>query len=228
MKNRGSKLSVISGNPVADELQKVEIRMNWLNKVFPVVSLLAVAVLYCSTAVIASPPNMHQVETVQPAQIAVTDLMPGLRMNYYLDFSKTSLSELPKADAWPGELGQPVIELNSSFGREPIFSTGSKSDVGVRLSGYLYCDVEGTYYFQALSNDGLLLFIDENIVLEDPEQHADRLSGLSSVEIKKAGYYPIRVEYFQNRGTAALKVFWQRPDHDGLVPIPASGFWHTR
>ena len=74
----------------------------------------------------------------------------------------------------------------------------------------------------------ILLYIDNNLVLEDPEQHADRLTGLSSVEIAKPGYYPIQVEYFQSKGTAALKVFWKKPDQDGLIAIPESGFWHTK
>jgi len=199
-----------------------------LKKSFFVLSVLAAAIFQFSVTSFASAPVEHQVEDVHSAKITIADLMPGLQMHYYLDFSKTSLTELPKVDVWPGEPGEPVAELNTSFGRDSIFSSGSNIDVGIRLNGYLYCDVEGTYFFQGLSNDGVLLYIDDKLVLEDPEQHADRLTGLSSVEVVKAGYYSIRVEYFQARGTAALKVFWKKPDHDGLVPIPESGFWHTK
>lgn len=164
----------------------------------------------------------------QPAQVKTATLMPGLKMHYYLDFTKDSLAELPGADSWPGEVGDPVAEVNSNFGRSPVFSSGSNSDVGIRLSGYLYCDVEGTYFFQALSNDGIMVYIDNQLVLEDPVKHADRLTSFSSVELSEPGYYPIVIEYFQSRGTGSLKLFWKKPDQNGLVPIPESGFWHSR
>ncbi len=205
--------------------------MNSLKKMFLILSVLAVSAFYLSetsVAVSSADGDEPVPGSIQPADIVIANLLPGLKMHYYLDFSKTSLTELPGVDAWAGEPGDPVDELNSSFGRDPVFSTGSNNNVGVRLNGYLYCDVEGTYFFQALSNDGIRLYIGDVLVLDDPEQHADRLTGFSSVEIAKPGYYPIRVEYFQIQGTAALKVFWKKPDHDGLVPIPKSGFWHTK
>lgn len=203
--------------------------MNSLKKRLPDLSALVVAVFLVTTVAWASTvPAGHQVQSVQVAEVAVADLMPGLQMHYYLDFYKKSLAKLPKTDVWPGELGESVAKMDSSFGGAAIFSSGAKSDVGIRLNGYLYCDVEGTYFFQALSNDGVMLYIDNKLVLEDPVQHADRLTALSSVEITEPGYYPIEVEYFQSRGTAALKVYWKKPDRDGLVAIPESAYWHIK
>lgn len=96
--------------------------MNSLQKVFLVFSVLVFITLFFLLPMQASSaPAGHQVQGVQPDEINVAALMPGLQLHYYLDFTKENLLEMPRSETWPGERGEPVAQLNSSFGREPIF-----------------------------------------------------------------------------------------------------------
>ena len=87
-------------------------------------------------------------------------------------------------------------------------------------------DMKGTYEFQALSNDGIIMLMDGEAILNDPEQHSDRLSNVGIVDIKEPGWYPVVIEYFQRKGTAALKLFWKTPATDTMVPVPAQIYAH--
>ena len=75
------------------------------------------------------------------------------------------------------------------------------------MKGYLNLTEPGIYEFQALSNDGIVLRMSGQTVLSDPAQHSDNLSNIGRVTVLTAGWYPIIVEYFQRKGTAALSFF---------------------
>ena len=79
---------------------------------------------------------------------------------------------------------------------------------------------------QALSNDGIFLYLDDQLVLSDPKHHSDRLSNLAFVTIDTPGWYPVTIEYFQRKGTAALKLFWKTPAGEEQVPLPAEAYAH--
>lgn len=161
---------------------------------------------------------------IAPAEVA--GLKAGLASWYYLDFSKRHLKLLPRVSDWPGQAGKPVLQLNHKFGKGQIFDSGTNRELGVRLTGFIHFDIEGVYNFQALSNDGVIVYIEKQVLLSDPQQHSDRLSEVGQIEIVKPGYYPISVEYFQRKGTAALKLFWQKPDNEELVPVPEKAYYH--
>ena len=79
---------------------------------------------------------------------------------------------------------------------------------------------------QALSNDGFILYLAEKLAINDPEQHSDRLSNVAFVEIQKPGWYPVMIEYFQRKGTAALKLMWKQPGTNDFIPLPPSVYAH--
>ena len=159
-------------------------------------------------------------------QLDRQEIAQGLATRYYLDFKKRHLQYLPTVEQFAGKRGKPTLELNHQFGKKRVFESGTNRSIGVRFSGYLYFDKAGTHAFQALSNDGVILYLDEKILLNDPQQHSDRLSNIGTVEIAETGYYPIVVEYFQRKGTAALKLFWQKPESNEMVSVPAVTYWH--
>lgn len=171
-------------------------------------------------------PDGGNLEGKIPVEVRESQLQQGLACRYYLDFFKRNLTELPKVTDWPGQLGKPIAQLNHQFGKGRVFDSGSSRGVGMRLTGFLHFDLEGIYNFQALSNDGIIVYIDDDMLLNDPKQHSDRLSAVGQIDIKKPGYYPVTIEYFQRKGTASLKLFWKKPDSEELVPIPKKAYWH--
>lgn len=163
---------------------------------------------------------------VMSEKVGEQEIAQGLATRYYLDFKKRHLQYLPTIEQFAGQKGNPTLELNHQFGKKRVFESGTNRSVGVRFSGFLHFEKTGIYGFQVLSNDGVILYLDGKILLNDPQQHSDRLSNIGTVEISEVGYYPIVVEYFQRKGTAALKLFWQKPESNEMAIIPAAAYWH--
>lgn len=165
---------------------------------------------------------------IRPAEISAGDLKPGLTSWYYLDFFERDLRKLPKTDRseYPSFPGQPILQLNHQFDDRNIFDSGTNRGVGIRMKGYIHFPEEGHYEMQALSNDGFILYLSDKLAISDPEQHSDRLSNIAHLTITSRGWYQAVIEYFQRKGTAAVKLMWKRPGGSDFVPLPPSAYGH--
>ena len=168
------------------------------------------------------------VEGLKPAQVSAETIKPGLDALYYIDFFKRDLTALPKGKSteYHSFRKKPIQKLDHQFGQEPVFDSNSNRGVGMRMTGFLHFPENGVYELQALSNDGILLYLDDQLVLSDPKQHSDRMSNLGLVTIDTGGWYPLEVEYFQRKGTATLRLFWKKPGASDQEVVPASAYGH--
>ncbi len=154
---------------------------------------------------------------------------PGLMPRYFTKFFARNVQRLPPDGStgyknWPGT--EPILQLNNQFGHGKVFGSGTNRGIGIRMRGVFSFPEPGTYTFQALSNDGIKMFLAQRLVVSDPEQHSDRLSPEATVNIPEAGWYPVRIDYFQRKGTAALKLFWKIPNSTTMSIVPASAYGH--
>lgn len=170
------------------------------------------------------------VSEVQPAQIPASTLRKGLSATYYLKYFKRDVRYLQEMHTGEFERmeGKPILQINNQFHKGTVFDSGVNRGVAVRMKGYMNFEHTGIYRLQAVSNDGILLLIDNKLVLSDPKQHADRLSNIGEITVSKPGWYPLNIDYFQRKGTAALKLFWKKPGDSEYTVIPASVYGHTR
>ena len=168
------------------------------------------------------------IDNIEPEIVSLEQLSRGLSVVYYTEFFERHLDQIPRngGSSFIKKTGPPVFELNHQFGNEEVFQTGTNRGVAMRMQGYLVVKDTGSFEFQALSNDGVIVRLGGKTVISDPEQHSDRLSNVGHVTIAKAGHYPLMVEYFQRKGTAALKLFWKTPGSDKFEPIPAHAYVH--
>ncbi len=157
-------------------------------------------------------------------------LKPGLAATYFYKYFHRHLDFLTKNDPEvirKGKPGNPLPLLNHHFGRtDYIFDSGSFQGVAMRIKGFIHFPKTGEYTFQAVSNDGLAVYLNGKLMINDPAQHSDRLSNLAVVEVAASGWYPLMVEYFQRKGTATLKLYWRQPGHAALVIVPATVYAH--
>ncbi|MCK5516582.1 MAG: hypothetical protein KAI39_06890 [Desulfobulbaceae bacterium] len=172
--------------------------------------------------------SVTEISVAQPAHIQQSAIQPGLDVVYYTNFFKRHLRFLPegKSPEYPSFRGKPITHLNHQFGKDEVFGSGKTRGIGMRMTGYLHLTETGIYEFQALSNDGIILRMSGQTVLSDPVQHSDKLSNIGRVTVETAGWYPVILEYFQRKGTAALKLFWKTPDSAVFFPVPEEMFGH--
>ncbi|MDP2645748.1 MAG: PA14 domain-containing protein [Desulfobacterales bacterium] len=155
-------------------------------------------------------------------------IRPGLAVLYFDDFYK-SIYTMPsgKTAVRDGKPGPPIPFLNHRFGTGPVFGSGKMQGVGLQLTGFINFAVPGKYLFKAQSNDGIQIFIQDKMVINDPYVHSDRFSAIATVEVDRSGWYPFKALYFQRKGTAMIELYWQAPGETEFRIVPAAAFGHV-
>lgn len=198
-------------------------------KVFPMSRKPLLIILLSWMLLLASCALYRQPVALSPLGEDMTaTLMPGLLPRYFEGFKARNVGELPDDDTrrYKTRLGEPIPQLDNQFGVSEVFGSGLSRTVGIRMRGVLLFPAPGNYTFQALSNDGITMYLGDVVVVDDPVQHSDQLSKESTVQIPAAGWYPLRIDYFQRKGTAALKLYWKTPDSDVMTIVPSSAYGH--
>lgn len=121
----------------------------------------------------------------------------------------------------------PVPNIDYQWNDGPVFGTSHSRGVCFEVSGFIFFDQPGIYMFKAKSNDGMRLYIDGKLILEDPDVHSDRWCKPGSVTVTKTGKQPFLLRYFQRKGTAALSLYWQKPEDQEYGVVPASAFFRN-
>lgn len=130
-----------------------------------------------------------------------------------------------KLDCVPGE---PLLELNSRVGLKNVLTSTGRDGVLAKITGLIHLDEPGTYAFAFESNDGVRLEIDDYMVLEDPDVHADQWSDIGMVHTETAGWVPITIRYFERKNTSTLRFYWQKPGTEGTMPlVPPEALAHV-
>jgi hypothetical protein len=171
--------------------------------------------------------RFDQLPLLEP-QPEAAQIAPGLQVMYFNEFYKRHLRFLPRGEKArrEGWTGKPITYLDHEFGKGVVFGSGVTQGIGMRLTGLIWLEKAGLYRWQALSNDGVRVYLSGQMIIDDPDVHKNRLSNIAEVEIQTAGWYPLWVEYFQRKGSAALSLRWQPPGADAWTAIPAKVYAH--
>ena len=162
---------------------------------------------------------------MQPGQLA-----PGLAVVYFRDFSDRHLDALPQGEKARkvGRAGLPIPILDHSFGRGKVFDSGTATLIGMRMAGVIHLSQAGRYSLQAFINDGIRVYIDGRLVVDEPqwERRGNRYTDPGEFDVTHPGWFPLKIEYFQRKGTATIKLFWRLPDGTDFEIIPATAYAH--
>jgi beta-glucosidase len=103
---------------------------------------------------------------------------------------------------------RPEPGINYDWGGQSPVAGIPATNWSARWTGSFYFDA-GDYTFFASSDDGVRVYIDGHIVIDEwqeqsPQKHQNTFRGIG------AGQHTISVEYFQLGGGSSCKVMWQR------------------
>ena len=90
--------------------------------------------------------------------------------------------------------------------------------------GFLFLDKDDNILFQLGSDDGSRLLIDGRELINNDGSH-----GMEPKEAEvalRAGYHPIRVEYFQGGGGRGIQLKWARFGNTDMSIVPQNAFFH--
>jgi len=93
---------------------------------------------------------------------------------------------------------------------------------GISWNGNLQAPVSGNYTFTVQATDGVKLRLDRKLLINN-WQEQDSVSHSASIKLDSGRIYPIRLDYFNGRGEALMKLFWSWPGQP-MQLIPPQSF----
>ncbi len=146
---------------------------------------------------------------------AVTGTAPGLRCRYY----EGGWMQLPDFSTLT-----PVSAcVAAKIGLDAV--TAPAEAYGLVFTGYIEVPRDGVYTFSLKSNDGSILLLDgEKLVDNDGGHKTEARSGMTGL---RAGRHPLEVRYFQAGGNKALELLYAGPGIP-LQSVPATALSHTK
>jgi cytochrome c peroxidase len=149
-------------------------------------------------------------ETTAPAASS-SNTGTGLAGQY---FNNTTLS------------GTPVLQRTEAvnFG----WSTNSpgpgvnSDQFSVRWTGKVEATSTGKFQFQTASNDGVRLWINGVLVINNWASHATVNDTTGTISLTQNQRYTVTMEYYDGSGAAVARLKWKRPGQTSYVAVPAS------
>ncbi|MEM9577934.1 MAG: PA14 domain-containing protein [Pseudomonadota bacterium] len=157
---------------------------------------------------------------VHPADLTppTIEVQTGFKASYF-DVDHR-LRELEQIDWDSTPTHEEVVgEVNYENSRESFWEGGSKDTFGARITGEITVEEGGAYEFFVGGDDGVVLFINGEEVVDNDGLHGFR-TRTGEIELEP-GTHEIEVRYFENYGHAGLKLEWEGPDTDGRELVRA-------
>jgi uncharacterized protein (DUF1800 family) len=107
----------------------------------------------------------------------------------------------------------PVIDFVWSNGMSPNLSNGYYS---VRWTGQIQPQFSDTYTFDARTDDGCMLWVNDQLVISK-WQAQGATDWTNSIALQGGTRYDIRLDYFQHGGSASAELSWYSPDQSKEV-----------
>ena len=189
-----------------------------------IAAALLAAALTTSPTMAQSKPGAGGAVAVAAAspQPAADKLRPGLSVTYFFGLIN-NIKEIPDA---PGKAGPPLPALNYNVGFKNVLTSDREDGVQARIIGFIKLDKPGVWRFAVNSNDGVRLEIGGKTIYELPGVQPDVMSDVLEVKADTAGWYPIKLLYFEKKNTSTLELFWAAPGVADLAIAPESAYAH--
>ena len=147
-----------------------------------------------------------------PGVVAPVDPTQGLRGEYY-------------AGRVPGRgavllTRNEAVELN--LGLDAPGAGVPADEFSARWSGVVTASATGAHVFQTLSDDGVRLWVDGRLVIDNWTDHGVTADTTVPIAMVAGERYAIRLEYYERGGGALVMLRWQPPGAGGFATIPAA------
>jgi beta-glucosidase len=107
-------------------------------------------------------------------------------------------------------------QINFMWNDKGPFEDFQKDNFSVRWTGYVKAEKSANYTFDISSDDGVRLYIDDQQVINDWNDHA-MLTNSYSKELVAGKLYKIKLEYYEKGGGAIVKLGWRKPNDELIV-----------
>lgn len=111
--------------------------------------------------------------------------------------------------------------INFDWGGGAPGVTGVNADqFSVRWEGLLRVTQTGSYRFQTVSDDGVRLWVNDQLIINNWTDHTSATDTSVQVALVAGRAYNIKMEFYENGGQAVIRLRWQLPGSGSYDPIP--------
>ena len=90
----------------------------------------------------------------------------------------------------------------------------------VRWTGFVEATANGNFQFRTRSNDGVRLWINGTLVIDNWTAHATAENDSPPITLTRNQRYAVAVEFFDNSATAVARLYWLRPGQTSFAIVP--------
>lgn len=129
-------------------------------------------------------------------------------------FSGTNFETLVKTK-W-----DPKVDFN--WGQKSPLRDMPADNFSVRWTGLIKIPKDDTYWFYTRSDDGVRLWVNNQLIFENWTDHSNVLDH-GSIKLEK-GVYPIKLEYYEHLGFSKIQLYW-KPESEPSKKIVKQKFF---
>lgn len=121
--------------------------------------------------------------------------------------------------------GSPVLERTEKVAFTWSSSPGpgvNANQFSTRWTGFVEATASGSFQFRMRSNDGVRLWINGNLVIDNWTAHATMENDTAPITLTKNQRYSVTLEFYDNSGAAVARLFWKRPGTTTFSTVPKS------
>ena len=104
-------------------------------------------------------------------------------------------------------------------GGSPVSGIG-KDTFSVRWVGEVQALESGSYRFRTLSDQGVRLWVNGQLLINDWSAHTLRSDTSAAVTLSAGLKYDIQMQYYDNTGKAVARLRWLRPGQSAYATVP--------
>ena len=101
------------------------------------------------------------------------------------------------------------LEVNNEWAASPTKEMPQDA-FSIRFTGKIKASETGQFEIATMSDDGLRLWIDNKLVIDNWTDHSPKMDTVLQL-FEKNKFYDIKLEYFENSGDATIKLLWKTP-----------------
>ncbi len=135
----------------------------------------------------------------------------GLKGEYFNNLTLSGTPALTRTEA-----------IDFTWGFDPPGGTLGGDNYSVRWTGELLAPSTGAYRFETFSDDGVRVWVNGVLVIDNWTDHAPTWDSSAPVNLVGGQRYVIKVEYYERSSWAVMSLRWATPGTTTAVPIPAS------
>ncbi|MDR1937427.1 MAG: chitobiase/beta-hexosaminidase C-terminal domain-containing protein, partial [Tannerellaceae bacterium] len=151
------------------------------------------------------------------AYYRVADSKAGHGLNFKL-YRQPVMKEMPAFESLQPAGAGTCYEFSLSSPEIQALRANYGHNYAMTFTGRLQIDTDGMYTFRLFSEDGSKLYIGQDLVVNKSGLGESLSTG--KIELK-AGFYPVRMEYFKNGGGGEITLYYEGPGIPNQI-LPAN------